>query len=78
LTTRPDEIFFCREEDRFETVRAAVAHDAAKGALRRPSVRLLVVRQTVEIPLHGERRAQTRDEPLLARRESRGGSASWL
>ena len=55
-----------REERRLEAVRAAVADDAAEAAQRRAAARLVVVGQAVQIALHGERRAQPRDQPPLA------------
>ncbi|OFV90528.1 MAG: hypothetical protein A3G76_15855 [Acidobacteria bacterium RIFCSPLOWO2_12_FULL_65_11] len=55
------------EERRFHTVRASVADDAAETALGGASARLEVVGQTIEVPLYGERRPQSRDQPSFAR-----------
>ena len=53
------------EERGFVTMRAAVAHNPAEAAQRRASSGLLVVRELVKVPLHGERRPQPLDEPPL-------------
>jgi hypothetical protein len=65
------------KEGRFEAMRTAVPHDAAKaaqgGAVRR---RLGVVRELVEKLLDGEWRAKLRDGPTLARQKRKKGSGA--
>ena len=61
------------EEGGFQAMRAVVIDDAAETAERRSSSRLGVVRQTVEKPLHSERRAQTGDQTTFAQGKGPGG-----
>ena len=58
------------EERRLETMRAAVADDAAEASQRRARWRRFsVVREPIEVALHGDRRAQLLDDAPLARPE---------
>ena len=60
-----------RKKRSLETMRRAMADDAAKTAQRCAAGRRLgVVRKRVQVLLNGERRAQPRDEPALGWRES--------
>src|SRR5262245_7354127 len=60
------------KERSLEAMSAAVAYDAAETAQRGTSVRLLVVRQPIEIALDSERRAQRGDQPSFPGRERSG------
>jgi hypothetical protein len=54
------------EERRLEAMRAAVPDDSAEAPQGCATVRLLVVRQPVEIALNIQRRPQPRNQPSLA------------
>jgi len=60
-----------RKERRFETMGFAVAHDAAEGA-ECLAIRLVVVRQAIEVRLNLRRRPERVRESPLARRQSDG------
>ena len=60
------------EHGGLETMRAAMADDAAEAAERGSAARLLVVGQPIQVPLDVERSAQAVDQVPLAPRERPG------
>src|SRR5688500_16365122 len=62
-----------RKQGGLQAMRATLGYDAAEAAQRRAGGRRFgVVRKSVEVALHGQRRAEPADQPPLARGKGRG------